>query len=249
MAKEFKQRAIKKNNNKYIKIGIVVVSVIAVLILIILLIPKNNKHNIVQNPDQKVEQNININNGIQLENSINNILGGEKVQSNNILGMQQNFNIEKKEIIVKPFQEIDATISGVQRNMNEQQVRDLLGIPETTYKEENMMGDEKLIYVYNNGNTKINFIISPDGRTYIVHTIYTTSKNSVLPRQLKIGDTTEAILQSFSSENILYKTDELIVIGHYGENPMYATSLKSKIYFIIKNNMITEVLISIGNES
>lgn len=249
MAKEFKQRTIKKNNNKYIKMSIVVVSVIAMLILIIVLISKKNKDNIVQNPEEKVEQNININNGIQSENPINDIVGEEKVESNNMLGVPQSSNKQEQEMIIKPYEEIDATISGVTRNMNEEQVRDLLGVPESMYKEENIMGDEKLVYVYNSGDTKINFIIAPNGRTYIVHTIYTTSKNSVLPRKLKIGDTAETIVQSFNSDNILYLTDELIVIGYYGENPMYATSLKSKIYFTIKNNMITEVLISIGNES
>lgn len=243
MAKEFKQRTIKNNNKKYITLSISIAIIIAIIVLIIVLIHKKTKDDTAQNNENLVQMG-------DLTQK-NNPIQDEQELEINLSGINNNTpEVDKNEIqYIDYFRLEDASINGVERNMSEDSVKKLLGIPESTYKEQSILGDEMLIYTYNSGKTKVYFILTPNHQSYMVHRIQTTSKDVTLCRKIRIGGSADVVLSAFPEENILCKEDNLIVIGNYGEDPMYATSLQPKIYFTIKNNIITEVLISIGNEN
>ena len=74
-------------------------------------------------------------------------------------------------------------------------------------------GDKVLEYTYSNGATMLNFRDRNDGKGYCITYMQTSDEKYVLPKNLKIGDSKETVLNSFNeaclvkdgalSENIL----------------------------------------------
>lgn len=268
MAKELKQRKIKNDNKKYIKLSIVILLIITMLSLVIVIILKSNKSpKTINSTDAQVNKNTNIieQNKINLtenktENSTNNILGDKLNQLTNNIVVENNTivpnetvenNTDNNEIDnIKGYSNADAVINGIQREMSIEQVKLLLGEPDNVQTEHEVATDYIVQkYFYDNGRTEIDFIALYKPEKYVVHRIKTSSTNGILTRELKIGDTADKVIAAFKEESILYKDTDLIIIGFPGEDPIYATSIKPKIYFRIDNNILTQVSINIGSES
>lgn len=257
MAKEFKQRKIKNDNKKYIKLSIVIILIIAVLSLVILIVVKTTKN--------KKNVNTTQNDKIQTQNESKNVLTNifsdklnEVKNDNNIIQNNTTINNEIIENVsdnnqtktIRKFGNTDAVINGIQREMTIEQVQLLLGSPENVQTEQEITTDYIVQkYFYDEGRTEIDFVALYESEKYIVHRIKTSNTKAILSRELQVGCTADEVLAAYKEESILYKDTDLIVIGYKGEDPIYATSIKPKLYFKINNNFVTEVSISIGSES
>ncbi len=263
MAKEFKQRTIKNNNEKYIRILLIIIIVFGAIISIVLFINKISKMNKTDNSDIKLENNIIVTENTK-ENTEDNTF--EEKLNDIIIDLEENKEIKIPEIkpdeqstvekndqeqkIVRKYNNNDANINGIQREMTIKQVEEVLSIPDTIRSEtENSTGKEIKKQFYKDGTIEIDFMELYEKDKYIVHRMRTTNREVTLTRGLKVGSTTDEILSSFLDESILYKDTDLIVVGFPGEDHIYATTTRPKIYFKIVGGIVSEVMINIGSES
>ncbi|HOZ55008.1 MAG TPA: hypothetical protein PK993_03075 [Clostridia bacterium] len=262
MAKEFKQRTIKNDNEKYIRIVLIFIIAVGAIVSIALIINKLSKMNKINNSDNKLENNVILTENIK-ENTDNSF---EQKLNDIIIDLEENNDITIPEIkpeeqsinkkndveqkIVRKYNNNDAAISGIQREMTMKQVEEVLNIPDTIRTEtENSTGKEIKKQFYKDGTIEIDFMALYEKDKYIVHRMRTTNRDVTLTRGLKIGSTTDEIFSAFLDESILYKDTDLIVVGFPGEDHIYATTIKPKIYFKIVGGIVTEVMINIGSES
>lgn len=269
MAKELKQRKIKSYNKKYIKLGIVIASVIVIIILIVLFIKfvkSNKKHDDSNQVDNNINsvtnKTINEIKNITNESENNNTQNPEtlypdleSLTSNNnniILGEEPEKNTEENtdKKVIKSYASSDAALKGIQREMTTKQVQQILGSPESKVTEEEQTTEYTVLkYYYHGGQTEIDFVALYEKEQYLVHRIKTKSPDMLIERGLKVGDTMDSIIETYRRESILYKESDLIIIGYPDENPIYATSIRPKIYFKLENNVISQISISLGSES
>lgn len=265
MAKELKQRKIKKDNKKYIKLSIVIILVIAVLTLAITIIVKsiakpkktsdinnseNSQTNVVKPKNIVTNTSVNIIDDKikEITNNVTNENTTNIISTNTSNEVIENNKIEGEAI--KKFANVDAVVDGIQRELSIQQVKELKGEPQSIENEKEVTtGYSVQKYIYDNGKTEIDFINLYEKDQYIVHRIKTTNTSAILTRELKVGSTVDEVIAAFKKESILYKSQDLIIVGFPGEDPIYATSIKPKLYFAINNNVVTEFSINIGNES
>lgn len=147
------------------------------------------------------------------------------------------------------FSKADLAICGIQRGMDKVEVKNILGSPETIEEEyENIAGYTVERHLYHKGTTIIEFAELYEEGVLVVHKITTFEKNAILMRNIRIGMSRQEIENKFKSESILQNDAEMMVIGYEGEDPIYATSDKGKIYFYFVNDELVQASISIGSE-
>lgn len=255
MTKEFKERKIKNDKKKYIQISIAIVLVITILILITVAIVKicsSNKNKKDDNTDNNSSlNNINLikeeNKNNTKEENINFGLGANKEINNITNNTTQNDNQETN--TSTQFTKADASIDGIQREMTIEQVEFIKGKTEKIQNRyDDTIGHNVKKYVFDNGKTEIEFIELYEKDKFIVYRISSEKLGAVLTRNLKIGSKVEEVTSAYDQKSILYKDSSMIVIGYPGEDPVYASTIKPKLYLYIEDGMITGAAVNIGNE-
>lgn len=119
------------------------------------------------------------------------------IKSNN---NQNNNNIVSE----KTYKTEELKIGDVSINSSVEDVLNVLGTPEIKNEfTDEVSGDKVLELTYSNGATIVNFRDVNDGKGYFITYMQTSETKFTLPKNLKIGDSKETVLNSFSDASLV----------------------------------------------
>lgn len=109
----------------------------------------------------------------------------------------------------KVYKSEELKIGNISTQSSVEDVLNSLGNPESQNEfVDEATGDKVLEYTYSNGATIVNFRDKNDGKGYCITYMQTSDEKYALPKNLKIGDSKETVLNSFN-ESCLVKDGAL----------------------------------------
>ena len=224
-----------------ISLGPIIIVLIAIIVIEAYFIIKNksNYTSEINGLKDQIKQNETLKN-------INN--------TTNMLENQKN-NEQENQYIQNDFE-----ISGIKLGMSKQDVINKIGnefISENIFEE--ATGYEVTIMKYQSLGLTIELVAKEVSKEYVRAIILDNNTDINITKGLKISSTADEVLNSFESDWILCKqsegnnygiSDNIIVIGYPGDDVLYNTNNKGKLYFSINadTQKVDRIQLLLGNE-